>query len=128
MSTTKERRFGFLLTAVSMLVGIAPLYHHEGPRYWSLAVAVVMAVLSVWLPQVLALPLKIWMAFGTAIHHVISPVVMGVIFFCVFTPAGLLMRLLGKRPLHLRQDPVTLSYWIEREQPAPAKESMKFGF
>jgi hypothetical protein len=53
---------------------------------------------------------------------------MAMIFFGVFTPLGLLMRALGKTPLKLRRDPAVRSYWVAREQPAPAPDSMKLGF
>jgi len=125
---TQETRFGLLFALVFALVALAPLRHGEELRYWALGVAVVILALAVWRPRYLAWPLKGWTALGMALHHVVSPVVMGLLFFGVFTPAGVLLRLFGKRLLPMRGDPAATSYWIEREQPAPAKDSMKFGF
>ncbi len=65
---------------------------------------------------------EFWYWFGLALHKVVNPLVMGVLFFVVITPIGLLMRLAGKRPLALRFEPDTSSYWVTRGsalQPGP---------
>ena len=123
-----ERRFGLLLAIIFALIALLPLLHSEPVRIWSAAVAAAMLAAAMFWPKLLVWPTRGWMAFGALLHHVISPLVMGLLFFCVFTPAGLLMRALGKRPLALQRDETAKSYWIEREQPAPTKDSMKFGF
>ena len=53
------------------------------------------------------------------LHHVMSPLILGIMFFAVFTPIGLWMRLVGKRPLDLRFDAAADSYWVHRKPPAP---------
>jgi hypothetical protein len=53
------------------------------------------------------------------LHRIVSPLILGVMFFAVFTPIGLWMRLIGKRPLDLACDDKADSYWIERRPPGP---------
>ena len=53
---------------------------------------------------------------------------MGLLFYLVVTPTGLVMRMLGKDLLRLRFDPQAKSYWIERRPPGPAPETMKDQF
>lgn len=53
-----------------------------------------------------------WMAFALVISKVTTPVFMGIIFFLVITPAGLLARLVGHRPLTRGRDSGT--YWQSR--------------
>ena len=59
---------------------------------------------------------------------VVNPLVMGLLFYLTVTPTGLLMRLFGKDPLRLRFDPEAKSYWIERQPPGPAPETMRHQF
>ena len=62
------------------------------------------------------------------LHKVVNPLVMGFLFFLVVTPIGLLMRLLGKRPLELEFERDRSSYWKDRTPPGPPAEGMKNQF
>lgn len=124
----EARRFGLLLACLFTLIAVGPLVHGGAVRFWSLGVAALMLAIALLLPKLLIWPYRGWMAFGNLLHHIVSPLVMGLLFYCVFTPAGLIMRAVGRGPLELRWDKIATTYWIAREQPAPAKDSMKFGF
>jgi hypothetical protein len=65
---------------------------------------------------------------GSLLRKLLSPVVFGIMFFLVVTPAGLLMRAMGKDPLRLRRDADLTSYWIDRQPPGPAPETLKDQF
>ena len=58
------------------------------------------------------------------LHACISPVMMGLVFYTTVTPIGLVRRLLGKDPLRLRLDRDAVTYWIERDPPGPAPDTM----
>lgn len=68
---------------------------------------------------------RVW---GVALHHVIVPVAMGLLFFLAVTPVGLLLRAVGKDSARRRRDPAAASYWIVRDPPGPAPDSMKNQF
>jgi hypothetical protein len=68
------------------------------------------------------------MRLGMLLHRIVSPIALGIMFFLVITPMGLLMRALGKDPLRLRLRPDEGSYWIDRRPPGPAPETMKDQF
>jgi hypothetical protein len=57
------------------------------------------------------------------LHRVVSPVVLGILFFLVATPTAVVMRLMGKDPLRLDWDEGAASYWIERDPSGPAPEN-----
>ena len=63
---------------------------------------------------------RLWAKFGLLLHHVISPVFLGILFYVCITPIGFLMRLTGKDPMRRRFEPEAKSYWIVREPPGPA--------
>ena len=71
---------------------------------------------------------QIWTKFGVLLYTIVSPVVLGFLFYVTVTPIALLMRVLGKDPLRLRRDPDAASYWIDRTPPGPSPESMKNQF
>ena len=82
-----------------------------------------------WLwPAALAPLNRVWTRFGLLLHRIVSPVVLGVMFFVVVTPTGLLMRALGKDPLRLRLTVTQRSYWIDRQPPGPAPDTLNNQF
>lgn len=126
--SSSNRSFGIVFTVVFGLIGLAPILGDGSIRWWSLAIAGVFLVLSLFYPQLLAPLNRLWTRFGLLLHNIVNPIVLGLLFFVVVTPIGLLMRLFGKRPLNIDFDRETTSYWIDREPPGPAPETMKQQF
>ena len=91
-----ERTFGLVFAAVFVLVGAWPLIGAAQPRWWAFAVAAAFAIAALAAPALLR-PLNwAWHQFGLMLHRVVSPLVMGAIFFLCVTPVALIMRLLGE--------------------------------
>ena len=97
-------------------------------RVWALIPSAAFAIVSLLVPFVLAPLNRLWTRFGMLLHRVVSPVALGILYFCVVTPTGLLLRVFGKDPLKLRMDRTATSYWIARSPPGPAAESLKNQF
>ena len=125
---SSNRSFGLVFAGVFALIGFAPLISAGGVRLWAVVLAVVFLVAALAFPGVLTPLNRLWMRFGLLLHRIVSPVVLGIMFFGVITPMGLLMRALGKDPLRLRLDKPARSYWIERTPPGPAPETFKDQF
>ena len=123
-----DRGFGIVFAVVFAIVGCWPLIHDTPPRWWALAVAATFALVAFIRPQLLHPLNRVWLAFGRLLHRIVSPVVMGAIYFLCVTPTGLIMRLLGKDVLGRKRRPDQSSYWIVRDQPPPAAEAMKNQF
>jgi hypothetical protein len=121
---SSNRSFGFVFSAFFLLVGLAPLRRHQPLRLWAFALAVVFLVVGILVPGVLAPLNRLWMQLGHLLGRVTTPIVTGLLFYLVFTPAGFLARLLGKDPLRLRFDPKASSYWQERRPPGPPPGDM----
>jgi len=98
------------------------------PRWWSLSIAAGLVILSLGRPRILRPFNRIWLAVGALLHKVVSPVVMGLIFFLVVTPIGWFMRLACKDVLALQRRPDLKSYWIKRQLSQPSADSMKNQF
>jgi uncharacterized membrane protein YhaH (DUF805 family) len=123
-----NRSFGVLFVIVFGVVSLWPLWSGGAVRLWAAAVAAVFAVITVVAPQLLAALNRGWFLLGQAMHKVVNPLVMGLIYFGCVVPTGLVLKLLGKDTLRLRRDPEATSYWIVREPPGPARGSMSRQF
>jgi hypothetical protein len=124
-----DRSFGYVFAAVFALIGLLPLWRLEAPRWWSLALAVGFAVVAAVYPGALGPLNRIWLAFGKLLHRIVSPIVMGAVYFLAVTPTGLLMRMRGRDLLSLQRRPDLSTYWIERDAAAlPPSETMKKQF
>src|SRR5215470_6670348 len=99
---SSDRSFGLVFTAVFLAIAILPWIFGRGLRAWSLGVAAAFGIFALLAPGVLAPLNKLWHQFGLLLHRIVSPIVLGVMFFVVITPIGLLLRALGKDPLRLR--------------------------
>src|SRR3989304_4242440 len=123
-----NRSLGLVLAAFFAIMGLLPLLFGDALRLWALAVGAVFLLAALAFPAVLAPLNRVWTKFGLLLHKVVSPIVLGIMFYLVVTPTGLLMRLFGKDSLRLKLDRQLGSYWIERTPPGPAPESLKDQF
>ena len=123
-----NRSFGWLFTVVFTLVGVYSLWR-EGTAYpWMFGLAGVTAAVTIVRPRWLAPLNRAWMQFGALLHRAVSPLVLGIIFYGVFTPVGLVMRMAGRDIMKRRFEPGTPTYWIERDPPGPPDDSFQDQF
>src|SRR4051812_47342931 len=115
--TSSDRSFGLVFAGFFALLAGYNAWHHRGLWPLWLAIAAIFLVLALVRPHVLAPLNRMWTRLGLVLGMIVSPVVLGLMYFLVVTPIGMLMRRLGKDPLRLRGDPGAPSYWIVREPP-----------
>ena len=119
-----NRSFGIVFFIVFLIIAIYPLLSHNEIRLWSLIISIVFLILGLLNSKLLTPLNKIWFKFGILLGKIISPLVMGLIFFFVVTPIGILMRILKKDLLNLKFNKKT-TYWIEKND---LKSKMKNQF
>src|SRR5262245_7235933 len=128
LSPGSDRSFGLVMTGVFVLLASINAWHAGIWWPWMVAIAALFLA-SAWLRPGLLKPLnKAWFRFGLALHAIINPMVMGILFFGAVTPTGWIMRLRGKDLLRLKRVPQVDSYWIARRPPGPAPQTMKEQF
>ena len=120
-----NRSFGIVFSIVFLLIAIYPLINSEELRVWSLIIAIIFLVLGLINSKILTPLNKLWFKFGILLGRIVSPVIMGLIFFLVVTPIALIMRIIGKDLLNLKFNKKDKSYWIEKVGP---KSKMKNQF
>ena len=119
-----NRSFGIVFFLVFLLISTYPLINGNEIRLWSLVISIIFLLLGLINSKILNPFNKLWFKFGIFLGKIISPLIMGIIFFLVVTPIGLLMRLLNKDLLNLKFNNNS-SYWIEKTEP---KSKMKNQF
>jgi hypothetical protein len=123
--TSSNRSFGFVIGVAFLLIGLVPLLHApHRPRWWAIAIAAMLAAFAQFRSDLLAPFNRLWLRFGLLLHKIVSPIILGLLFYTTVLPVGLLMRAFGKDPMRLHKDPTVESYWVLREPPGPAPESM----
>ncbi len=119
-----NKNFGIVFFLVFFFIALYPLFFEEGIRIWSLLISLIFLVLGLINSKILTPLNRIWFKFGIILGKIISPIIMGIIFFLVVTPIGLIMRMLGKDLLNLKYN-TNKTYWIEKNDP---KSKMKNQF
>ena len=111
-----NRSFGLVFFAVFLIVAVWPLKNEEDIRLWSLVLSIIFLILGILNSKFLTPLNKLWFKFGIFLGRIVSPIVMGIVFFLVVTPTGVFMRLLGKDLLKTNKIKSTSTYWIKRDK------------
>ena len=109
-----NKSFGIVFFTVFFIISIWPLLSANEIRYWSLVISVVFLILGIINSKILTPLNKVWFKIGILLGNVISPIIMGIIFFLVVTPTSLIMKIFGKDLLNLKKNTKN-SYWIEKK-------------
>ena len=121
---SSNRAFGGVFVVVFLLIGLWPLARGSEMRWWALIASAVVLVVTLSAPALLAIPNRLWTRFGLLLHRIVSPIVLGLLFYVVITPMGLLMRAVGKDSMRMRRGASAESYWINRDPPGPRPDSL----
>ena len=108
-----NRSFGIVFFVVFLLISIYPILNENNIKIWALIISIIFLILGIINSKFLSPLNKIWFKFGIVLGKIISPLVMGLIFFLIVTPIGLLMRILKKDLLNLKFNNKK-SYWINK--------------
>jgi len=119
-----NRSFGIVFFTVFLLISIYPIFKDENIRIWSLIISIIFLVLGFFNSKYLTPLNRVWFKFGLMLGKIISPIVMGFVFFTVVTPISFIMKILGKDLLNLKYNN-NKTYWIEKNDP---KSKMKNQF
>ena len=106
--------FGMLFFVFFLIIGLYPLVSSEPIRIWSIIVSLVFLIVTIIKPNLFSFLNKLWIKFGILLGKIISPIVMGLVFFFVVTPIGIILKIFRKDVMSLKKEKIS-SYWINRE-------------
>ena len=112
------RKFGFIFaTGLVLIFGLFfPWLLEKASPSWPWIVAAVFAGSALILPQILKPVFIAWMKIGHVLGWINTRIILGVVFFIIFAPVALLMRLFGNDPMHRRLDAAAKTYRINSEK------------
>ena len=119
-----NRSFGIVFFVVFLIIAIYPLLNDNSIRLWSLIIGIIFLILGIINSKVLTPFNILWMKFGLLLGKIVSPIVMGFVFFGVVTPISIIMKLLRKDLLNLKRNKKE-TYWLKKEE---NKSNMKNQF
>ena len=109
------RKFGLLVGGIFCAIGLWPaVIRGAGPRWWALVVGVLLLVPALLAPRVLAPVYRIWMTVGEALGWINTRILLGVVFYGLITPMGLVRRFWSEDPMRRRHDPDAQSYRVPK--------------
>ena len=120
-----NRSFGWTFSGIFLVVGVYGLWRGGAALSWLLALAALTAAVTLTREAWLSPLNRAWMRLGELLGRVVSPLVLGLVFFGVFTPVGVVMRLCGRDAMARRFAPDLKTYWLKRDPPGPADDSYR---
>ena len=113
---SSNRSFGIVFFIVFLVISLWPLKNQGDLRLWAISISAIFLFLGIINSKILSPLNRLWHKFGILLGKVVSPIVLGIIFFMVVTPTGLIMRALGKYLLKIKKDKLLSSYWVKYEK------------
>ncbi len=105
--------FGILFFILFLVIGIYPLKSNGVIKVWSIFLSLVFLIITFIKPNLFTFLNKLWIKFGILLGKIISPIIMGLVFFFVVTPVGILVKIFKKDVMGLKREKT--SYWINRK-------------
>ena len=124
IKVSSNKSFGIVFSIFFLLISIYPLLNNNPIYYWSLFVSFIFLVLGLMNSKILSPLNLLWFKFGILLGKIVSPFVMGIIFFLVVTPISIILKIFGKDVLNLKFNN-NKTYWIVKDGP---KSNMKKQF
>ena len=120
-NTSSNRSFGIVFSIVFLIIAFYPLINNDDIRKWSLIISIIFLVLGYFKSGILTPLNSLWYKFGIFLGKIVSPIVLGMIYFFIVTPTSILMRVFKKDLLNLKFSNNN-SYWLKKQGP---KSKMK---
>ncbi len=124
IEASSDRKFGLTIGALLAVASLLPLLHHRSPHLWLLIVAAVLVVLGIAVPAALTGVNRAWFKLGLALNTIVSPIVMGLLFYGAVVPVGWILRKQNEDILALKAEPDATTYWTTRTPPSPSSGTL----
>jgi len=123
-----NKNFCLTFSSVFLIIGLYPFLRQDPLRLWPLIASGIFLILAFTKPQIIAPLNRIWAMIGLALGKIVTPVVMGCLYFSVFLFTGIILRILNKTPLNINFDSSLKTYWRKREDIFFHKETFEKQF
>ena len=114
-----NRSFGTLFVVFFGLLGASSWWRGGRIYLWAFGLSALTLVVTLAKPEWLATANRAWMKLAELLNRVVSPIILGVMFYGLFTPIAWVMRRAGRDAMKRRLEPAARTYWVERDPPGP---------
>ena len=115
VSASQLRSFGLIVGSIFSLIAFWPLIiRGQDLRLWSLILSVLLVIPALFVPTILRPIFRVWMRIGSVLGWINTRIILAIGFYLVFTPIGVIMRIFGKDPLHLKFNSNITTYRVNR--------------
>ena len=128
MKASSNRTFGIVFAVFFAIVAFVRFVRSGQMPLWAMGLSILFLTLSFAAPQLLTPFNRLWTALGALLHRITNPIILGALYYLVFTPFGWFLRLLGNDFLRLRAQPRAASYWIVKQPSGPPPGTMSSQF
>ena len=123
-----NRKFGLTFSLIFFVIFLYFFLTSDfNLTYLFLFFSIIFLFFGITFPKYLSKLNKAWMMLGLLLGKIVNPIVLGTIYFGLFTPIGLFRKIIGKDELKLRTKNIN-SYWQQREKVSITPESFKDQF
>lgn len=129
-SNKPERDFAFLIAAILLCISSYKYYNQAWThtQFFACILSVIGVIaVAILKPELLQFPLSMWIKLGDFMGKIVSPLVLGIIFFCMITPIAVVVRLIGRDLLRLKKTKAS-TCWVERDKNVQPSNSFKTQF
>ena len=119
-----DRSFGVTFVVVFALLAALGWWRAWAWAVWPAGLALLTLAVTLARPALLHPLNRQWMRLAELLHRIVSPIVLGAIFYGMFTPVAAFMRIIGRDAMRRRFEPAARTYWIERTPPGPDPKSL----
>ncbi len=111
------KNFGLIWATIFLVIGLSPLLKGNDPKNWALIVALVFVLISLFYPSLYQQSrfYPLWIKFGNYIGAINSKIIIFILFYLVFLPIGIILKLFRKDLLRKKLDKSLNSYFIDRK-------------
>ena len=114
------RQFGLMVGGVFLLIGLWPFVWRQEPvRIWAVMPGSILAAAGLVAPGLLKHVHQGWMFIGHVMGWINTRIILGLLFYGIVTPMGIVMKVAGRDPMRRAFEPDAQTYRVIR-QPRPA--------
>jgi len=123
---SSNRNFGFVFFLFFFIIALWNFRgNFEQIKILPFCISIIFLILGLLNSKYLTPLNKAWAKFGFLLGNIVSPIVMGIVFFLVITPTSFVMKILNKDLLKKQFEKNKKTYWLKREK---SSETMKRQF
>ena len=116
VKTASNENFGITFSLFFLIIFLYFYFAFTKIIFWVLVLSITCFIIVIIKPSTFTLPNLYWTKLGILLGKIISPIIMGCIFYLVVTPTGFLMRTFSKNILYNKRNNKTDSYWIKKNK------------